>query len=185
MSALTEPSRVPIHSPTMGTSFWTTGTTSTATGGGGDACLRAQAAARRVAKSATGRRKDMATSGGALAAEPHGGHDGQDDENGEDDSRRDDERRLRLPGRERVEGRNLEERLHHAHEHVQVERDHRRDHVDAAPCPAQVEAVAGAESDGEHDERGRPDDVGAHAMLDRAAEPGHAPGARGAPAPGA
>jgi len=49
MSAFTDPSSVPIHSPTTGTSFWTTGTTRTSTGGGGGACPGAQADASRTA----------------------------------------------------------------------------------------------------------------------------------------
>src|SRR5437867_4818812 len=49
MSAFTDPSSVPIHSPTTGTSFWTTGTTRTTSGGGGGACWRAQAVATRRA----------------------------------------------------------------------------------------------------------------------------------------
>src|SRR5262245_23141844 len=49
MSAFTEPSRVPIHSPITGTSIWTTGTTVTSTGGGGGACLRAHADGSRTA----------------------------------------------------------------------------------------------------------------------------------------
>src|SRR5258706_9001327 len=42
MSAFTEPSRVPIHSPTTGTSCSTTGTTRTSGGGGGGGSFRAQ-----------------------------------------------------------------------------------------------------------------------------------------------
>src|SRR5438093_8626939 len=53
MSAFTDPSSVPIHSPTTGTSFWTTGTTRTTSGGGDAACLPAQAAAARRAPRTT------------------------------------------------------------------------------------------------------------------------------------
>src|SRR6185295_671772 len=43
MSALTDPSRVPIHSLMRGTSFWTTATTETSGGGGGGGSFRLQA----------------------------------------------------------------------------------------------------------------------------------------------
>src|SRR5258705_1515 len=43
MSAFTDPSSVPIHSPRIGTSFCTTGTTSTAIGAGAGGSLRPQA----------------------------------------------------------------------------------------------------------------------------------------------
>src|ERR1700754_4145974 len=56
MSAFTDPSMVPIHSPISGTSIWTTGTTSTSTGRGGGASLRPQAVASRTAASAGARR---------------------------------------------------------------------------------------------------------------------------------
>src|SRR5881392_1333503 len=44
MSAFTEPSSVPIHSRTTGTSAWTTGATRTSGGGGGGGFLREHAA---------------------------------------------------------------------------------------------------------------------------------------------
>src|SRR4249920_4023999 len=59
MSAFTDPSRVPIHSPTTGTSIWTTGTTSTSTGCAGGGSFRAQAAASRSAASADARRDGL------------------------------------------------------------------------------------------------------------------------------
>src|SRR5712675_483777 len=58
MSAFTDPSSVPIHSPMIGTSCWTTGTTRTSTGGGGGAGLRAHAVPSRSA-AATSVRRDF------------------------------------------------------------------------------------------------------------------------------
>src|SRR5258706_14330333 len=135
MSAFTDPSIVPIHSPTTGTSICTTGTTRTSTGRGGGASLRAQAAASRRAVRAKAERAAPANVSASrntgcsdrFRTEPDRGDDGEHDERHEHDPLRHDERRLRLLGGQRAERGNLEERLHHADEDVQVEGPHGAD----------------------------------------------------------
>src|SRR6266568_4385745 len=151
MSAFTDPSSVPIHSPTTGTSICTTGTTRTSTGWAGGASWRAQAPARRRV-AATSSRRLISRWRAALRTKTECGDDAEDDEDHEHDPLGDHERRLGLLGGERPQGGDLQERLHHRHEDVQVQRERGADHVHATPGAAEVEAVPRRDGGGEDDQ---------------------------------
>src|SRR5882672_1399007 len=86
--------------------------------------------------------------------EPFCREDGEDDEQRQHDELRDQKWRLRLLGSERVQRRHLEERLHDAYEHVEVEGEGGADDVDRAPCAPQAQTVASEETE--------PGDIGGH-----------------------
>src|SRR5689334_12872842 len=67
----------------------------------------------------------------------------EDDEQRQDGQLRDDERRLGLRWRQRIQPRNLSERLHDADEDVEIEGSDGGRDVDPSPWPAQVKRVQG------------------------------------------
>jgi len=84
------------------------------------------------------------------------------------------ERRFVLRGSQRMQRRNLEERLHDQHEKIQVQRGDRRRNVDPAPGTAQRMDIQGHDRRRQQDQRDDADDVRRQQVVTLEAEAGDA-----------
>src|SRR5882672_11578552 len=91
--------------------------------------------------------------GESLRAEAPHGKEAEHEERREQRHEHAPERGLALRGRERVEERDLLERLNHRHEGVQKERDQRGGHVDPTPVPRELEDIEAEHGQREQQER--------------------------------